>query len=141
MMADRKMSLNSLAAKVGISNVNLSNIKTGKVAAIRFSTLNAICKALDCQPGDILEYQEVSQFQQEGVETLSITPTQTEKLLQGKEPFTQLGFSMLVNRLRHLYRNATPDIIAQAESEINAFLQKYEMIMNDDFALIGTLYE
>lgn len=44
--------------QVGIANVNLSKIKTGKVSAIRFSTLNAICKALDCQPGDILEYQE-----------------------------------------------------------------------------------
>lgn len=57
MMADRKISLNELAAKVGIANVNLSNIKTGKVSAIRFSTLNAICDVLDCQPGDILEYQ------------------------------------------------------------------------------------
>ncbi len=57
MMADRKISLNDLAAKVGIANVNLSKIKTGKVNAIRFSTLNEICKALDCQPGDILEYQ------------------------------------------------------------------------------------
>lgn len=57
-MADRKMKLNDLAEKVGISNVNLSNIKTGKIAAIRFSTLNGICKALDCQPGDILEYIE-----------------------------------------------------------------------------------
>jgi putative transcriptional regulator len=55
-MADRKMSLNELAEKVGISNVNLSNIKTGKVSAIRFSTLSAICEALNCQPGDILEY-------------------------------------------------------------------------------------
>ena len=55
-MADRKMSLNELSAQVGISNVNLSNLKTGKVKAIRFSTLEAICKALDCQPGDILEY-------------------------------------------------------------------------------------
>ena len=55
-MADRKMSLNQLAELVGISNVNLSNIKTGKISAIRFSTLNGICKALDCQPGDILEY-------------------------------------------------------------------------------------
>ena len=58
MMADRKMSLNELSKKVGIANVNLSKIKTGKVSAIRFSTLNAICKALDCQPGDILEYQK-----------------------------------------------------------------------------------
>jgi len=57
-MADRKMSLNELAAKVGIANVNLSKIKTGKVSAIRFSTLEAICEALDCQPGDILEYQK-----------------------------------------------------------------------------------
>ena len=55
-MADRKISLNSLAEQVGISNVNLSNLKTGKVRAIRFSTLNAICAVLNCQPGDILEY-------------------------------------------------------------------------------------
>ena len=55
-MADRKISLNELAERVGISNVNLSNLKTGKVRAIRFSTLNAICRELDCQPGDILEY-------------------------------------------------------------------------------------
>ena len=58
MMADRKISLNELAEQVGIANVNLSKIKTGKVSAIRFSTLNAICKVLDCQPGDILEYQK-----------------------------------------------------------------------------------
>lgn len=57
MMADRKISLNELAEKVGISNVNLSNIKTGKVSAIRFSTLNAICEVLDCQPGDLLEFK------------------------------------------------------------------------------------
>ena len=56
MMADRKISLNELSEKV--ANVNLSKIKTGKVSAIRFSTLNSICKALDCQPGDILEYQK-----------------------------------------------------------------------------------
>ena len=55
-MADRKMSLNELSEKVGISNVNLSKLKTGKASAIRFTTLNAICKALQCQPGDILEY-------------------------------------------------------------------------------------
>ena len=58
MMADRKISLNELAQKVGISNVNLSNIKTGKISAIRFSTLNAICDVLDCQPGDILEFKK-----------------------------------------------------------------------------------
>ena len=55
-MADRKISLNELAERDGISNVNLSNLKTGKVRAIRFSTLNAICRELDCQPGDILEF-------------------------------------------------------------------------------------
>ena len=59
MMADRKISLNELAAKVGIANVNLSNIKTGKVSAIRFTTLDAICDVLDCQPGDILEYKRI----------------------------------------------------------------------------------
>lgn len=58
MLADRKMRLNDLAALVGISNVNLSYLKTGKVKAIRFSTLDAICKVLHCQPGDILEYVE-----------------------------------------------------------------------------------
>lgn len=57
-LADRKMRLNDLAAQVGITNVNLSYLKTGKVKAIRFSTLDAICKALNCQPGDILEYIE-----------------------------------------------------------------------------------
>lgn len=55
-MADRKMSLNELARRVGISNVNLSKIKTGKIHAIRFSTLDGICRALNCQPGDILEF-------------------------------------------------------------------------------------
>ena len=55
-MADRKMSLNDLADKVGITNVNMSRIKTGKIKAIRFSTLNAICKVLECEPGDILKY-------------------------------------------------------------------------------------
>lgn len=57
-MADRKMTLNELAEKVGISNVNLSQLKTGKVKGIRFNTLNAICKALNCTPADILEYVE-----------------------------------------------------------------------------------
>lgn len=55
-LADRKMPLGKLADEIGVSIVNLSNLKTGKVKAVRFSTLNAICKALDCQPGDILEY-------------------------------------------------------------------------------------
>lgn len=58
MMADRKMSLNELSEKVGVANVNLSKLKNGKVSAIRFSTLEAICKVLNCQPGDILEYKE-----------------------------------------------------------------------------------
>ena len=53
MMADRKMSLNQLSELVGVTNVNLSKLKTGKVSAIRFTTLNAICAALECQPGDI----------------------------------------------------------------------------------------
>lgn len=57
-MAQRRMPLNDLADQVGISNVNLSKIKNNKVNAIRFSTLAAICKALDCQPGDILKYME-----------------------------------------------------------------------------------
>lgn len=56
MMADRKMSLNELSEKVGVSNVNLSKIKTGRISAVRFSTLAAICRVLNCQPGDILEY-------------------------------------------------------------------------------------
>ncbi len=56
-MADRKMSLNELASRVGIANVNLSKLKTGKVTAIRFSTLNSICEVLKCQPGDILEFK------------------------------------------------------------------------------------
>lgn len=58
MMAKRKMSSSELAEKIGITNANLSILKTGKGKAIRFSTLDAICKALDCQPGDILEYKE-----------------------------------------------------------------------------------
>ena len=58
MMVERKMSLNELAERVGISNVNLSKIKNNKVTAIRFSTLAAICEALNCYAGDILEYRE-----------------------------------------------------------------------------------
>ena len=55
-MADRKISLNALSEKVGVANVNLSKLKNGRVSAIRFSTLEAICDVLDCQPGDILEF-------------------------------------------------------------------------------------
>ncbi len=51
------MSLKELSERVGVANVNLSKLKTGKVSAVRFSTLEAICDVLDCQPGDILEYQ------------------------------------------------------------------------------------
>ncbi len=58
MMARRKISLNDLSAKVGITLANLSVLKTGKGKAIRFSTLEALCEALDCQPGDILEYKK-----------------------------------------------------------------------------------
>lgn len=57
-MADRKVSLTELSERVGISMANLSNLKTGKVRAIRFSTLDEICRELHCQPGDILEYDE-----------------------------------------------------------------------------------
>ena len=55
-MADRRMSLNELADRIGISNVNLSKIKNNKVTAVRFSTLAGICEALKCDPGDILKY-------------------------------------------------------------------------------------
>ncbi len=57
MMARRKMSLNELSEHVGITVANLSILKTGKAKAVRFSTLDAICRALDCTPGDILEYR------------------------------------------------------------------------------------
>lgn len=58
MMAKRKKSSQALAEQIGITQANLSLLKTGKVRAVRFSTLDAICKALDCQPGDILEYKD-----------------------------------------------------------------------------------
>lgn len=58
MMAKRKISLNELAERVGITNSNLSILKTNKAKAIRFSTLEAICRELECQPGDLLEYSE-----------------------------------------------------------------------------------
>ena len=60
-MADQKISLKELSEKVGVTNVNLSKMKTGKISAIRFSTLEAICEALNCQPGDILEYKSDEQ--------------------------------------------------------------------------------
>ena len=58
MLADRKMNLNELAERIGMSNVNLSNLKTGKMKGIRFETMSAICSALECQPGDLFEYEE-----------------------------------------------------------------------------------
>ena len=58
MLAKRKMSVSELAERVGITLANMSILKTGKANAVRFSTLNAICRALDCTPGDILEYKE-----------------------------------------------------------------------------------
>ncbi len=58
MMARRKMSLNELAQRVGVTNVNLSILKTGKAKGVRFDTLAAICQALDCQPGDVLEFRK-----------------------------------------------------------------------------------
>ena len=58
MMARRKMSSGELAEEIGITQANLSVLKTGKAKAVRFSTLEAICKALDCQPGDILEFKD-----------------------------------------------------------------------------------
>ena len=57
-MARRGMSLGDLADRVGITNVNMSRIKTGKVKAIRFSTLDAICRVLECEPGDVIKYEE-----------------------------------------------------------------------------------
>ncbi len=59
MLAKRKMKSKDLAEKIGVTPANLSILKTGKAKAIRFSTLNALCKHLDCQPGDLLEYQDI----------------------------------------------------------------------------------
>lgn len=68
-MADRKISLNDLAAKINIAPVNLSRIKTGKIKAIRFSTLEGLCEELRCQPGDLLEY---------------VTPEEAEELFKNQ---------------------------------------------------------
>lgn len=62
-MADRKISLKDLADEVGITNVNLSKLKTGKATAVRFSTLEAICRVLKCQPGDILEFEDEEEME------------------------------------------------------------------------------
>lgn len=64
-MADRKISLNELADKVGITNVNLSRIKTGKIKAVRFSTLDMLCEVLQCQPGDILVHMTEEEMREE----------------------------------------------------------------------------
>ena len=70
MMARRKMRLNDLAAAVGVSIQNLSVLKTGKARAVRFTTLDALCRALDCQPGDILEFDATRpQADSEGADT------------------------------------------------------------------------
>ena len=65
MLARRKMSSGELAEKIGITQANLSILKTGKAKAVRFSTLSALCRALDCQPGDLLEYQPEEEEDQE----------------------------------------------------------------------------
>ena len=65
MLARRKMSSGELAEKIGITQANLSILKTGKAKAVRFSTLSALCRALDCQPGDLLEYQPGKEEDQE----------------------------------------------------------------------------
>ena len=83
-MADRKISLNELASRVGISNVNLSNLKTGKVKAVRFSTLDAICDVLDCQPGDILEYTRGKKATQRGKISVEDTGKETEETAEDK---------------------------------------------------------
>ena len=66
MLAKRKMSVNELSEKVGITMANLSILKNGKAKAIRLSTLEGICKALDCQPGDILEYSKEKDIEEDG---------------------------------------------------------------------------
>ena len=70
MMAKRKISLNELSERVGLTLSNLSILKTGKAKAIRFSTLEAICRALDCQPSDILEYVNDEKKTTQGINTL-----------------------------------------------------------------------
>ena len=65
MLARRKMSMTELSSRVGITMANLSILKNGKAKAVRFSTLNEICKALDCQPGDILIYEEMEEAEEE----------------------------------------------------------------------------
>ena len=75
MLAKRKMSVTELTEKVGITMANLSILKNGKARAIRFSTLEAICKALDCQPGDIVEYKSDEAAHRAQVPGLEFTPS------------------------------------------------------------------
>lgn len=83
MLAHRKMSLKELSERVGITNVNLSKMKTGKISAIRFSTLEAICETLNCQPGDILEYDPTAQAdEQTDEQTENQIDTQTDAQIQ-----------------------------------------------------------
>ena len=72
MMAKRKMSLNELSQRVGISNVNLSILKTGKAKGVRFDTLASICQALQCQPGDLLAYVETSLPEESAISVSSL---------------------------------------------------------------------
>lgn len=71
MMARRKISLNELSQRVGLTTVNLSILKTGKAKGVRFDTLESICKVLECQPGDILEYRECQEKELNTIETIS----------------------------------------------------------------------
>lgn len=97
MMADRKISLNDLAEQVGIANVNLSKIKTGKVSTIRFSTLESLCDALDCQPGGILEHKR--EPKPEG-ETKEITRTNAKKKRDQNKNFDPaFSFLKIIPRL------------------------------------------
>ena len=93
-MADRKISLKDLAEQIGIANVNLSKIKTGKISAIRFSTLEAICDILNCQPGDILEYNS------EAIHDLIISRRKQDLLISLEE---ELFEEALANKTFRLY--------------------------------------
>ena len=84
MMAKRKMSLGELAERVDITPANLSILKNGKAKAIRFSTLEAICRELDCQPGDILEYTRGKKEPQRGKISAEDTGKETEKTAEDK---------------------------------------------------------
>ena len=84
MMARRKMSLNELSQRVDITLANLSILKNNKARAVRFTTLEAICKALDCQPGDILEYTRGKKAPQRGKISVEDTGKETEETAEDK---------------------------------------------------------